>query len=152
MKIENIKLSDWVVWNQRFKWKIIEYFMSSKKKIFLCMYKMYLISAERYENANVKTLPDKNGHIWGKMKDVQNCLGVTNMSDLILKELYGVYKTKNTTKEQVKEYEMTEREYYERFDNLGEKELNKKNNKETYVRNDVMTTVIKRCRGEKKEA
>ena len=126
--------------------------MSSKKKIFLCMYKMYLISAERYENANVKTLPDKNGHIWGKMKDVQNCLGVTNMSDLILKELYGVYKTKNTTKEQVKEYEMTEREYYERCDNLGEKELNKKNNKETYVRNDVMTTVIKRCRVEKKEA
>ena len=86
------------------------------------------------------------------MKDVQNCLGVTNMSDLILKELYGVYKTKNTTKEQVKEYEMTEREYYERCDNLGEKELNKKNNKETYVRNDVMTTVIKRCRVEKKEA
>ena len=44
---------------------------------------------------------------------------------------------------------MTEREYYERFDNLSQKELNKKNNKKTYVRNDVMTTVIKRCRGEK---
>ena len=28
---ENVKLWDWVVWNQRFKWKIIEYFMSSKK-------------------------------------------------------------------------------------------------------------------------
>ena len=113
---------------------------------------MYLISAERYENANVKTLPEKNCHIWVKMKDVQNGLGVTNMSDLILKELYGIYKTKNPTKEQVKEYKMTEKEYYERFDNLSEKELNKKNNKETYVRNNVMTTVIKRCRGEKKEA
>ena len=29
--MENIKLSDWLVWNQRFKWKIIECFMSSKK-------------------------------------------------------------------------------------------------------------------------
>ena len=44
---------------------------------------------------------------------------------------------------------MTEREYYKRFDILSEKELNKKNNKETYVRNDDMTTVIKCCRGEK---
>ena len=87
------------------------------------MYNMYLISAERYENANVKTLPDKNGHIWVKMT---NGLGVTSMSDLILKELYGVYKTKNPTKEQVKEYKMTEREHYEKFDNLSEKELDKK--------------------------
>ena len=30
-------------------------------------------------------------------------------------------------------------------------ELNPKNNKEVYAENDVMTTVIKRCRGEKKE-
>ena len=66
------------------------------------MYKMYLLSAERYENANVKTWPEKNGHIWVKMKDVQNGSGVTNMSDLILKELYGIYKTKSPTKEQVK--------------------------------------------------
>ena len=47
---------------------------------------------------------------------------------------------------------MNEREYFKKIDNLSEKELNKKkNNKETYVRNDVMTTVIKRCRGEKKK-
>ena len=42
------------------------------------------------------------------------------------------------------------KEYYRRFDNLNKKELNKKNNKEAYIRNDVMTTVIKRSRGEKK--
>ena len=87
---------------------------------------MYLISAEGYENASIKTVPEKNGHIWVKMKDVQNGLGVTNMSDLILKELYGIYKTKNPTKEEVKEYKMTEREYYETFGNLSKKELNKK--------------------------
>ena len=83
------------------------------------------------------------------MKDVQNGLGVTNLSDLTLKELYGIYEIKNVTKEQVKEYKMTDREYYERFDNLSKIELNKKN-KETYVRNDVMTTLVKRCRGEKR--
>ena len=84
------------------------------------------------------------------MKDVQNGLGVTNLSDLTLKELYGIYEIKNVTKEQVKEYKMPDREYYERFDNLSKIELNKKNNKETYVRNDVMTTLVKCCRGEKR--
>ena len=44
---------------------------------------------------------------------------------------------------------MTKREIYKKFTNLSEKELNTKNNKNPYVRNDVMTTIIKRCRGEK---
>ena len=46
---------------------------------------------------------------------------------------------------------MTKREIYKKFTNLSKKELNTKNNKKTYVRNDVMTTIIKRCRGEKQE-
>ena len=45
---------------------------------------------------------------------------------------------------------MTKTEIFEKFDNLSEDELNAKNNKEVYAKNDVMTTVIKRCRGEKK--
>ena len=50
------------------------------------MYKMYLISAEGYKNANVEFLTIKTtSEIWVKMKDVQNGLGVTNMSDLVLK-------------------------------------------------------------------
>ena len=32
---------------------------------------------------------------------------------------------------------------------LSDKKLNTKNNQKNYVRNDVMTTIIKRCRGEK---
>ena len=36
-----------------------------------------------------------------------------------------------------------------KFTNLSEKELNTKNNKKTYVRNEFMTTIIKRNRGEK---
>ena len=38
-------------------------------------------------------------------------MGVTNTSDLILKEIYGICETKNPTEEQVKWYKMTEREY-----------------------------------------
>ena len=46
---------------------------------------------------------------------------------------------------------MTEREIFEKFDNLSEDELNTKSNKNVYVRNDVMKIVIKRCRGWKKK-
>ena len=45
---------------------------------------------------------------------------------------------------------MTEREIYEKFSNLSEDELNIKSNKNVFVRNDVMTPIIKHCRGEKK--
>ena len=46
---------------------------------------------------------------------------------------------------------MTEREIFEKYANLSEDELSEKSNKNVYVKNDVMTTVIKRCRDEKKE-
>ena len=45
---------------------------------------------------------------------------------------------------------MTKRKIFEKFDNLSEDELNAKSNKEIYAKNDVMTSVIKRCRGRKK--
>ena len=86
------------------------------------------------------------------MKDIQNGLGVQNISDLVLKEIYGIYKTKSLTKEQIKRYKMTKREIFEKFDNFSEDELNAKNSKEVYAKNDVMTTVIKCCRGEKKKS
>ena len=59
-------------------------------------------------------------------------------------------KQKNLTKEQIKKYKMTKREIFKKYDNLSEDELNTKSNKNVYVENNVMTTVIKRCRGEKK--
>ena len=83
------------------------------------------------------------------MKDVRSGMGVTNVSDLVWKEIYGICETKNLPKNQVNIYKMTKRETYKKFTNLSDEELNTKNNKKTYVRNDVMTTIIKRCRGEK---
>ena len=47
---------------------------------------------------------------------------------------------------------MTRRKIFEKFNDLSEDELNAKNNKKVYAKNDVMTTVIKRCRGKKEEA
>ena len=49
---------------------------------------MDLISVERYNNAYVHTIQEKND-IWVSMKDVGNGLGVTNISDLVLKEIQG---------------------------------------------------------------
>ena len=60
-------------------------------------------------------------------------------------------RQKNPMKEQIKKCKMSEREIFEKFDNLSEHQLNTKSNKKVYVKNDVMTTVIKRCRGEKKK-
>ena len=62
---------------------------------------MSLISIEGYENAKVISLKNKNGDLWVIMKDVKEGLGVKTMSDLVLKEIYGVYKTKNLTKEEI---------------------------------------------------
>ena len=45
---------------------------------------------------------------------------------------------------------MTERKIYEKYDNLSEDELNIKSNKNVFVKNIVMTNIIKHCRGEKK--
>ena len=86
------------------------------------------------------------------MKDIQNGLGVQNISDLVLKEMYGIYKTKRLTKEQIKRYITNKRGIFENFNNLSEDELSANNSKEFYSKNDVMNTVIKCSRGEKKEA
>ena len=113
---------------------------------------MYLISAEGYDNAGGHTLKIKKaGEIWVSIKHVHDGLGVKNMSDLILKEINGSYGTKNLTKEQIRRYKMTEREIFETHDNLSKNELNKKSNKNVYAKNNIMTFVIKHCRGEEKK-
>ena len=55
--MKNMKLWDWVVWNQRFKWKIIEYFMASKK---LAKNRVRTIKLNKTDNKSV---------LWIKMID-----------------------------------------------------------------------------------
>ena len=57
---------------------------------------MYLISVEGYINAGVRFLKiKKTGEIWPSMKDCGSGLGVKNISDLVLKEIYGICGEKN---------------------------------------------------------
>ena len=68
------------------------------------MCKMYLISAEGCKDANVEFLTiKKTSEIWVNMKDVGSGMGVKNISDLILKETYGIWETKKSYKKQVTE-------------------------------------------------
>ena len=93
------------------------------------MYKMYLISAERYKNAKVDSLTIKiTSEIWVSMKDVGSGMGVKNIYDLVLKEIYGICETKSLTKEGVNEYK-NDKKSYKKFTNLSKNELNTKNNK-----------------------
>ena len=60
---------------------------------------MYLISAEGYKNAGVHILIlRKTGEIWASMTNVYISLGDKNISDLILKEIFGIYKTRKPYK------------------------------------------------------
>ena len=112
---------------------------------------MYLISAEAYENASVSLLNiRRTNEIWPSMRDIGSGLGVKNISDLVIKEIRGIYGEKNLTEGEIENYKMTEREIYEKFYNLSKDELNIKNNKNTFAKNNVMTNIIKHCRGEKK--
>ena len=111
---------------------------------------MDLISVEGYENAKVICLKNKNGELWVGMKEIGVGLGVKSISDLVLKEIHGICEEKKLTKEETKCYKMTEREFYEKFYNLSEDELNTKSNKNVFVKNTIMTNIIKHCRGEKK--
>ena len=91
---------------------------------------MYLISVEGYKNAGVHFLKiKKTDEIWASMKDSGKGLGIKNISDLVLKERYGIYGKRKLTKEEITNYKMTEREIYEKFDNLSKDELNTKSNK-----------------------
>ena len=57
---------------------------------------MDLISAEGYKNAGVHCLKiRKIGELWVSIKDVGDGLGVKNISDLVLKEICGIYGEKN---------------------------------------------------------
>ena len=58
--------------------------------------KIYFFGYEGYRNANVEILTIKiTNEIWVSMKDVGSGIGVKNISDLVVKEIYGICETKN---------------------------------------------------------
>ena len=114
--------------------------------------KYQLISSEGYKNAGVFCIKIREtDELWVSMKDVGDSLGIKNISDLVLKEIYGICGKKELRKEEIKRYKMNEREIFKKIDKLSEDELNTKSNKNVFVKNTIMTNIIKHCRGEKKE-
>ena len=63
---------------------------------------MVVVSVKNYAVCTIKIGNKKS--FWVKMNDVQNGLGVKNMSDLVRKEIHGIFQTKNPTKDQVEKF------------------------------------------------
>ena len=59
------------------------------------------------------------------------------------------FMTQKTLQKSTLKIQIIEREIFEKYNSLSEDELNTKSNKIVYVKNDVMTTVIRRFTGEK---
>ena len=57
------------------------------------MCKMVVITIEKCENTKVDTKPGDGELFWVKMNDIQKGLGIKNMSDLVRKELHGIFET-----------------------------------------------------------
>ena len=114
----------------------------NSKKLFLCIYKMFNISVQNYKNAQVYTITVPNRELfWVRMINVQKGSGVKNMSDLVRKEIHGIFETKNPTKEQIKKNKRSEKETDKK---------SKSDSKLKYIRSDLMSRIMKNCRGEKK--
>ena len=63
------------------------------------------------------------------------------MSDLVRKEIRGIFRTKNPTKDQIRKYKRREKE----LDHNSTATF-------VYVHSDLMSKIIKNCGGEKQEA
>ena len=92
--MENMKLWDWVVWNQRLKWKIIEYFMPSKTIFFFfCMYKMLQISKEEYEQVFYTCDPKKQKYRHELMPSTKFQQCRTKQNDLVERKIKSCRKS-----------------------------------------------------------
>ena len=64
------------------------------------MYKMVVITVQGYINARVHTITVGNRELyWVKVIDVQNGLGIKSISDLVRKNIQGIFETKDPTEE-----------------------------------------------------
>ena len=103
---------------------------------------MVVITVEAYQNARVYTITVKNkDFFWLKMKDVQDRLGINNISDLLRKEICGRFGTKDLTEKQKMKYIRSE---YQITKTFKDSDLYK------YAKNKLMEKIIKKCRGVEK--
>ena len=81
--MKNMKLWDWVVWHQRLKWKITEYFMPSKKVYFFsCVYiKCFKSTKKNITNVKLKLLT-KEDAFWVNRRDLELVSDVANWAQI----------------------------------------------------------------------
>ena len=109
---------------------------------FWMYYKMVVNTVENYSNAGVKTITIKNEKLfWVKISDVENGLGIKNISDLLRKKMCGIFETKNLTEEQKRKFIRARKEINNEIRN---------DYKFKFARSDIMEKIIKNCRGAKK--
>ena len=103
---------------------------------------MVAITVQAYTEARLHAIKVGNRELfWVKTIDVQKGLDLKNMSDLVRKEICGIFETKTPTEEQKKKYIRTESEITKKpADNSVYK----------YARSDLMEKMIKSCRGVKR--
>ena len=100
---------------------------------------MVFVTAESYKNASVHVIKDNENYFWVKMQDVQNGLGIKNISDRLENTMKSIFESKNLTKERKKQYVRSKNEITK----------NLKDKKSKYCRDDIAERVIENCRGVK---
>ena len=65
---------------------------------------MVVITVKSYKNAEVHTITVKNKELfWVKMIDVQNGLGIKNMSDLVRRKICSIFEKNDLTENEKKQ-------------------------------------------------
>ena len=104
---------------------------------------MVVRTVETYKNAQVHiiTVGDKK-LFWVRMIDVKDGLGLKNMSDLVRREMFGIFETKNLTEKQKQKYIKSEHETTKKSTD---------NHKCKYARSGIIEKTIKNYRGVKRK-
>ena len=72
---------------------------------------MLVITVQNYTNAEVHTITVRHKELfWVRMIDVQNRLGIRNISDLVRKDIQGIFEIKNPAKKQVRKNKRSRKE------------------------------------------
>ena len=98
---------------------------------------MFDISVETYADAKVHVIKVNSRLFRVRMHNVQEGLGVKNISDLVRTEIHGIFEAIKPTKDQIRKYKRLGREWFS-FDVY------------TYVSSDLLLKIIKNCRCEKR--
>ena len=100
--------------------------------------RIVVITVKAYTEARGHTIAVKNKLFWVKMIDAEKGLGIKNMPDLVKKEIWDIFETKNPIKERKKKYIRTENE-------ITKKPAD--DSKYKYAPGDLMEKLIKSYRG-----